>query len=99
MCLGFIVITSIASCAADSGEEQVAGSTPMVDVSQSIDRLRHRPILEGEPTKLMTLTPGMKVAICDIRPKAPILTGLDTLLVQGLPLSDDAVDFAARFFL
>ena len=34
----------------------------------------------------MTVTPGMRMVIYDIRPEAPILTGLDALLVQGWPL-------------
>ena len=83
MCLGKAAATNLA---APSKGEQVEGSTPLVDVGQSVDRLRIRPIMADKPTKLLTITPNMKLIIYVIRPEAPVVTGLGALLVHGWPL-------------
>ena len=83
MCLGY---AAAANEAARSKEEQVDESTPIVDVGQSVDRLRIRPIMADKPTKLLTITPNMKLIIYDLRPEAPVVAGLDALLVHGWPL-------------
>ena len=58
---------------------------PLVDVSQTLHRLRLRPAGDVKTTKLQTLTPNSKLIIHHFRPAAPILTGYDAMVVHGWP--------------
>ena len=58
---------------------------PLVDVSQTLNRLRLRPAGDVKTTKLQTLTPNSKLIIHHFRPAAPILTGYDAMVVHGWP--------------